>query len=247
MNKISRVLVQPVKNLVMKIHVELLKEKEGKVTNFHNVFTFGSKTYLRVDLQSFVTIEMTDGEWSKDKSVLIDQRNMYQVIKGFEKSLENIYNGDVFAVNKEGKTVIHKDSIEKNTVKIYNMGNSNRLILRPSIIYDNDDMTYEGVVLYINKTENYVELPIDAFEALYFTLKKVDLFVYSQALLNYYLGTLRAMQVENKIIDKPSTPRSRKNIFNDEFVKSNLNDNNVLSDYNKEKQSESKYETLDGE
>jgi len=223
--KISRLLAQPVRNLLLRIHVKLVSEKEGRKENFHNIFTIEGNSFLKLDLQSFLTLELKKGEWSKDKVIIIDQRNLYQIIKGFEKCLDGIYNGGVFAVTKNNKIVIYSDMVEKHTVRIFNIGGNQRLVLKPAIIYDDSDVSYEGVILYINKTENFVELPIDAFESLYHTLTKIDMFVYSQMLLNYYVAALKNEKVElRQVTVENKKPQRRVSVFETEqkeFVKSN--------------------------
>lgn len=154
---------------------------------------------LQLDLQSFLTLELKDTMWTKDKTVLLDQRNIYQVIKAFEKIIDSIYNGGLFAVTKSNKTIMYKEDIDKHTQRIYNIGTHQRMIVHPALIYDEaEDTEYEGVMLYLNKSENFVELPIDAFEALYYTLKQVNMFVYSQLLVNYYMSSIQNDKVEIK-------------------------------------------------
>lgn len=229
LQKISRVIIQPVRDLQLRIHVKLLNEKDGRVENFHNVFEYGNNKYGKVDLQSFLTLDYSGGDKSnwQSKSIMINQKNIFQVITGFEKMRKAILDDDVFAVNAKGESVIYKkENAEKSVQRIYNLGNNNRLVISPAIIFDEEaNKTYEGVILYINKTENYVELPIDAFEALYYALKQVNLFVYSQLLVNYYLASVGA-----ELESKPSTetevkkkPRSNSHILvSEERVTSTL-------------------------
>jgi hypothetical protein len=186
---------------MLRIHVKLIQEKnDGRKENFHNVFVSDDKKgYLTLDLQSFLTLEIKDGDWAPDKSILIDQKNIYQIIKGFEKSLDAIYNGGIFAVNKRNETIMYKDMAEKHTNRIYNLGMNQRLIIQPAVIFDENETTYEGAILYINKMDNYVELPIDAFEALYHTLKETNMFVYSQLLVNYYMSSINKVEVKQTV------------------------------------------------
>lgn len=225
-------MLYPARNFVLRIHVKLINDKgEGRKENFHNIFTTEGKGYLQLDLQSFLTLEIRDGQWAPDKSILIDQRNIYQIIKGFEKSLDNIYNGGIFAIDgKTGETISYKDKRVENTVRIYNLGMNQRVVIEPAVIHDAQDNTnYEGVILYINKTENYVELPIDAFEALYHTIKETNLFVYSQALVNYYMTTIKGEKVEIKEVNMDNKPKPKKkhplatsSTTEDEFTKASI-------------------------
>jgi hypothetical protein len=197
-DKISRVLIQPTKGLSLRMHIKLLKEKDGRKENFHNIFSFNNNKYLKLDLQSFLTLEIIEGDWDKDKTIFIDQKNIYQIIKGFKKMIDSIYDNGIFAVNKRDEIVIYKDMVEKYTQKIFNIGGNQKMIIKPAIIYDDNEVSYEGVILYINRSEYYAELSIDAFESLYYALSKVDIFAYSQQLLNYYMSCVKDQKVELK-------------------------------------------------
>ena len=52
--------------------------------------------------------------------------------------------------------------------------------------------------MYINKKSNYIELPIQALEAMYQTLKDVNFFIYSQLLINYYLISANKIEPKTK-------------------------------------------------
>lgn len=226
-DKISRLLLQPVRHLALKVHIKLLHEKEGRKENFHNLFSMKGNKYLKIDLQSFLTLELNDGQWAKDKSIIIDQKNIFQLIRGFKRVVDGIYNGNIFAMNKNKEIIIYKDQQEKYTEKIFNLGGNQKIIVRPAIIYDDTDTSYEGVVLHINKYDNFVELPIDAFEALLYTLEKVDLFVYSQQLLNYYMSCVKDQKVELKetTVETKTTVQKKQHVLfapDQEEVKSTL-------------------------
>jgi hypothetical protein len=209
--KITRVLLHLTRTCALRIHVKLVNERDGRKENFHNLYVSDDKKgYLNLDLQSFLTLEIKDGVWAPDKSILINQRNIFQVIKGIEKSLEGIYNGGIFAVKKNGEIISYKEEREKHTVRIYNLGNNQRLVIEPAVILDENETTYEGVIMYINKTENYVELPIDLFEALYHTLKETNLFVYSQALANYYISSINKVEAKQVVSGGGETKKPRK-------------------------------------
>lgn len=209
MKKITAMLLQPTKNLHLKIHVKLFNELgDGRKENFHKIFTMDNgESIFQLDLQSFITIELKDGNWSKDKTVILDQKNIYQVIASCKKILEGIYDGGIFAINKDKKIIMYSEERDKYTQKIYNIGTHQRMIMQPAVIYDDaEDNEYEGVVLYLNKTDNYVELPIDAFESIYYTLSQVNLFVYSSQLLNIYLNLVnKKVEINQTVVgNKPS-------------------------------------------
>lgn len=198
-NKITRVIIKPAKNCVLKIHIKLVnKRMDGKTENFQNVYINGNdEGTLALDFQSLITLELKDGEWEREKTICITQNNIYQLIKGMERVINKFYNEKIFAVKKgTNEIVMYKDKAQECTERIYNLGMNQRMIIQPSIIYDNNDLSYEGVVMYLNKTANFIELPIDAFESLYYALKQINIFEYSQSLLNYYISSVKNEKVE---------------------------------------------------
>lgn len=189
--KISRTILNIQKNLSLKLHVKLVSvDENGQTRLFHNEYEYEGSNYIKIDNMPFMTLDMRekDIEWDKSHSIMITPMNIVHVVKGMERLLEAIYGDDVFAVDRNDKIVIYKDMVEKHTEKIFNLGMNQRLVLKPAIILDHNDTEMEGVLLYINKPENVVELSIDAFESLLYNLQKIDLFTYSQLLINYYVS-----------------------------------------------------------
>lgn len=221
-DKLSSVICQPSRNLVLKVHAKLLYEKEGRKENFHQLFTFKGNNYCKLDLQSFLTLEIKDEEeWTREKTLIIDQNNLFHILKGLSKSLDYIYKGEVFAMNKNNEVIIFKDKQDKCTVKLFNLGNNQRLVIKPAVIYDDNDISYEGIILYFNKSAIYTELTIDAFESFIFNLKQVNIFIYSRLLLSNYLSLLKNNETRES---KPKVINNQNNIFteNKEEVKTNI-------------------------
>lgn len=211
--KFTRVISQPVKGLVYKMHLKIinLDKETGRIDNFHNLFCIEGKKYLKLDLQSFLTLELSSEFWSPDKTLLIDQRNIHKLVKGFTMMKKALYTNDIFATNKNNEVVIYKDMAERYTVNIQ-MGRTTGFILKPTIIYDENELSYEGVLLFINKTENYVELSIDAFEALCYAIEKTDIFTYSQSMINYFTNFYKDNVEKEK---REVYFNKRKDIFNE--------------------------------
>ena len=200
------------KNFILKAHVKLTTEKDNIKENYYSIYNFNNNKYMKINVFPFLTLEINDKEWSKDKTIMITQSNLFQIVKSFKKILNNIYHGDVFAMNKQEEIVIYKDKVIEYTEKIFNLGYNQKIIISPAIVYDENETTYEGVVIYLNTTSNFVTLPIDCFEALVYNLEKIDLFVYSQMLLNFYMTTLKNNEKEN---NEPVKRFNNKNIFKD--------------------------------
>ena len=221
--RISRIILQPVKNFTLKINVKLYQEKNNKIESYHKEFEFNKIKYLTLNPSAYLSLDINnkEEEWDKSKSIMITQRNIYQLIKNFKIMLDNMYKDDIFAMNSKGEIIIYSDMVNKYIIKIYNLGLNQRMIIKPAIVYDENEVSYEGIIMYINNSDNFVELPIDAFESLFYTLSKIDIHTYSQQLLNYYVSCLDKEEDLNNIsiVNKKYHPISDVNNKEKEEVK----------------------------
>lgn len=207
-DKITRVLLQTNKHLVLKIHCKTTKTINGVKQDFNNIFDYGENTYLKMDYLTFLTLELVDGtEWDKSKNLVITSKNLFQIQQGLKTMINSLRNGDIYKARKKVNSdnssymelFIYTEDVKNNTLVIKLLGDSNnRLGLQPCIVTDECECQYEGVRLLINKQINSVEITLEELEAIYYTLSKVDLFLYGQSLINYYMTHLKDRAIEVK-------------------------------------------------
>lgn len=183
--KIIRVLYTYNK-LNVKLHVKILSDKNEPL---HVEYEYGKKKYVKLDNFAYLTIDMMEpGEWDQSKSIMVTQYNIHTILSSINKVINSIYKSDIFAVKSNGDIVIYKDKAIAAKQQISLTAPNGAMLIEPTIVYDDNDVGYEGVNLYINKPDNIVQLPIHYLEALKYTLEKIDLFHYSQMLLNYFVS-----------------------------------------------------------
>lgn len=207
--KISRDILNIGRKLIIKMNVSLVNETKNCIYQYEK--PGGSKQRgITLTPGSFISFEYKDGNWSKDKSIIINELNLAKVVKGFKNVHKNVYDGDIFAQDKLGKVIIYKEKAHECTEHI-RLGTQN-ILLQPAIILDDSGLTYEGVIMYINNTENYVEMPIDWFDGIIRTLDKIDMFMYSQALLNFYVSFKDNKELMESVeVNKFSTKKAKEN------------------------------------
>lgn len=197
--KISREILNLGKKLSVKMNVVLLGDNnKWFITQFSRP---GIPSQKGINLNSgcFISFEYKLGTWSKDKTILINELNLSKVVKGFKNIHKNVYDGEIFAQNKQGKVIIYNDRARECTEHI-RVGTQN-MLLQPAIITDDSGLTYEGIILYMNNMDNAIELPIDWLDGIIHVLDKIDMFMYSQALLNFYIayqGSDKSNTIETK-------------------------------------------------
>lgn len=194
--KISREILNLGRKLSIKLNVALVGDNNSSFINMYAKPNSQTMKGISLSPNAFITFEYKEGAWSKDKTIIINELNLAKVVKGFKNVHKHVYEGDIFAQNKKGEVVIYADRAKECTVHI-GLGNQN-MLLQPAVITDDSGLTYEGVILYINNSENVIELAIDWFDGIIRVLDKIDIFAYSQALLNFYIGLKENEKIMNE-------------------------------------------------
>lgn len=225
--KISKEILKVNRFLSIKFHVNL----DSSYTSYNQQTTIpliseytnaSNQKSLNINNTGFMTFELRIPgiDWSKDQSIMVFETMLYRVIKGFGVMKKYLYEGEMFAINKQDEITLYSDKAKEKSVLI-NVSNGQRIYLSPAVIKDDNDLTYEGVIMYINNTANLVELPIDEFESICHLLSKIDYFLYSQSLINMYINYYPNKEVyeEYKLETKKKT-KPKANIFNNLVVTS---------------------------
>lgn len=183
--KLTRTILQ-YPNLILKLHVKL-KNENGI---FHSEYSYGNNKYISINANGFLTLELPkdkdNNEYDPTKSFIIGTGNIGNVVTRMKKVLKNIYNEDIFAI-KDNKVIIYNDMAKQYTEQITIPRLGQGLLIRPSVVYDENETTYEGVTIYVNNSNNAISLSIDEYENLIYILEKIDIVNISQLLLNYYM------------------------------------------------------------
>lgn len=205
-HKIIRPLFQS-KELSLRLHVVLYDDQNG---GCQYEFKFGNKKYVRLDPSVYLTMDIRKEniEYDRSSSVLIGRGNLHIYRKSFKQMLDNIYNEAIFA-NKGNTIISYQDMVDRFTEKIVIPKLNSVTLLRPAVVYDENEVSYEGVNIFINKNENMASLFIDEFETLVDILMSVDLVLYSQSLINYCVSVYddittisQPKQIENQLHQK---------------------------------------------
>lgn len=154
----------------------------------HKEYDFNNKVYTHINYQSHITMEIvTDNNLTNDMShsMMITERNMFAVVNFLNKTINHIYRDDLYAM--QNKKLILYDDIAKQCREVVQTP-TGILMSKPTIIYDENEMAYEGVSLFINNTHNMIDIPIDSLEAIRYNILKVDFILYTNSILNYYIN-----------------------------------------------------------
>ena len=202
--KISRGIIK-LKNLELRLHVNMFS-KDKKY--YHNEYTYDDKTYIKLTPYTFLTLDMYIEDLDfKDTNIFISQSSLVQVKNGFKRMLDNIYRQKIFAM-RNNEVITYPDMVKKYTEVIKLVDISKAIVIEPSVVYDENEVSYEGVTIYLNRKDVFTQLPISESESLVYARDKVDLFIYSQLLINYFKS-----KENNSNNVSTHKPRPTKNIF----------------------------------
>jgi hypothetical protein len=203
--------------------MKVVKETRiGETESIVKVFNFNDKNYMKIEPSCFVTMDIkgNDGDW--DKGLFITNNNIYHVTNAFGTMLDNMRTEDLYGIGSNNKLIIYVDKVKKCTVNLFNIGGQQRLLLTPTILYDEVEHTYEGCQLTINNADNYFDLTIDALESVHYILSKIDLFSYGAQLYQMYMTTIEKGEVSP--VSMPTKP-NRKHILLDNPVEDSVRSN----------------------
>lgn len=228
--KITRTLLT-FKTMTMKLHVKLKGDNDKFSFKYHNETEYLSQRYLSLNPSVFLTIDVIDKEndygFDKSKSLIITQRSIFQLIMFFRRLVKSMYTKDLF-MTKGNEIIIHND-IANDVKELLQLSQNSVIGGIPAIIYDENEISYEGVHLFINKTANIIPLTFTELETVLYTLEKIDLFHYSQLLLNYYVSYYRDELSKNNQSVSNSYSKNR-------FIWDEKEPDTVTSNFSKEKE-----------
>jgi len=224
--KLSRIILQ-YPSLILKLNVKIKNEN----STFHNEFSFGDKKYINININSYLTLEVPktteNQDYDPSKSFLIGLGNIGNVVKKLKNVLNNIYKENIFAI-QNNNVIAYEDMVKKYTEQITIPRLGQALLIKPAVIYDENETSYEGVNIYVNNSNNIISLSIDEYENFVYVLEHIDLFSYSQMLLNYFI-----VYASNK--DKINNFNMRKITYRNKTIDWNIeNTGKVTSNYRKE-------------
>ena len=155
---------------------------------------------LYMTYPAFLTLQLPSeyGKgFDKEKRLIINAQFQLAFIEALEKFIEIFKRDDVFYLSG-GKLCMYQLKPEHIiTVKL----KDSYVEFRPSIV-EYMNMVYEGGEITLNHIGNSGQLTYQELKLLHFYLKKADLFMYSQLLLNY-------MGKSNLLLSDAEKERSR--------------------------------------
>lgn len=194
----------------IKMYVPLFKSQENKsiITDWAKEVSpvITEHSYFIDDYAMVIIDNIGKGldkslEWRK-QHLTMTQKNQYIFIKAFKDILKIMYQEKDIFYMKDGKLHLYNLS-DEDIVKVFNAGSNNVFELRPAVIVDDDGEEYEGASLCINATSNIGPLVLDEIHAMVHILERIDIFLYSQSLINFYYSYVSKADANKVLVKRP--------------------------------------------
>lgn len=122
-----------------------------------------------IDVRSKVTLTLMHKK-TKDK-FHINQISHFSIVRSLQIAVEWFYDNakkDMFVINEKGQLVFNNDYNE--LIVTMSSTENEHIEIRPIVNDTVLERGKEGVIIFINRSESYIILDRQEFEALYFTL-----------------------------------------------------------------------------
>lgn len=190
--KVTSDIFKPSSNMILRHCVKLASRKQdGRRELFHSEFTYmSSASYtdtkflksIKLKFNSYLLLEEVDKhkDWTSKESVMINVMGLVSLSRVLRKVTRWFDMDDLYYLNKGRLHLNPKYSKLSEIVKI----SGKVLAFEPTVIIK-DDEEYEGVLMYVNNKTTTAKLTLDRLDALYYTIKNMDLYQAGLSVIAY--------------------------------------------------------------
>lgn len=203
-------------NSTMKLKFGLIIESEedkkyinNQNNKLINKFNYNGNDYLRINPHPFIVIDIsssnkTDG-WNSNLSVSLNRMSQYKLIQSLKKFIYNFSNYKNLFYYDNSILVLNQSLVNDASI---NVSTTSKMIrLQPCVVPDeeNQELTYEGAIFFINNMQNFSYLTYDELKYLLWELERIDMSLMSINLIE--MTRLCLHDEVNKIKVKPSVEK----------------------------------------
>ena len=183
------------KNCKVKFSVIMTNDIDLKTKYVQKViskFSFKGNDYLKISPHPYVTIDISrtagNKEWDPNAVLNLNKKDLYVFVSHLQKMFKvfsdekNLFYYENYDGNN--KLMCNKDIANQHIDKFY--CNNKVVCMQPAVVdaTDNDNAEYEGILMAINRYDNYVYLTYSEIDYLLYELKKIDIHNLTMSLIN---------------------------------------------------------------
>lgn len=179
-------------NTILRLNVTLAKRSDdGSRIGYHSEYTYNTDKYTNINrvatmrrrFDYYLSIENNKSDSNGYKEfIMIRVQDIYyfrdklnNITKWFyDKEFENIYaykGTELFVLGR--------------VFEVIELMGGKWIRIEPTIIYNDSKQGKEGLRIYLSNENNFVDIEIDRFMGLVYTINSIDMFTCAQNLINY--------------------------------------------------------------
>lgn len=181
-------------NTILRMNVILGKKlDDGRRYFYHSEFMYSTNKYIdtnrlitmRRSFEYYLTIENIKNTSDREKeSIMIRVQDMLHMRHMLDKAYKWFTSDqfrDLFAYSKSKLVILGKI----DPIIISGLPAGKKITIEPTVV-QYDSSYYEGVRIYLNNNNNYIDMTVDRFMGLIYLINTIDLYQSAQLLLNYH-------------------------------------------------------------
>lgn len=184
-----------------------------------SAYEYGGKNYIKIKPSSYMLLKIKEEKnegWSINNSISLNPKARFDFLFFMRKFLMSFRDPDLFYyTDNHTKLVVNPECRQKYSFVLFN-GSNKSLRMEPAVISpnnENEDIFYEGAILYINGYDNFVYLTYAEAEYLYNEIKETNMKLLSLMLLKFVpqaqiSGNYEEVKVTKNDLDNEETKDS---------------------------------------
>ena len=172
-------------------------------------FNDNGNDYLRINPHPFIVIDISSMNknegWNANMSVSLNRMGQYKFVQSLKKFIRDFSNYKNLFYYENNKLIVNQSVVNEVSMNIST--NSKIIRLQPCVVPDeeNQELVYEGAILFINNMQNYAYLTYDELNYLLWEIERIDMTVLSLEILD--IVKLYYDEKTDKVIVPPSVER----------------------------------------
>lgn len=204
--RFNKVIFRPCKGLILK-HQVVFGDKDNRSQKRKSElfrYDFPTDKYsdvtevssLTLDTSDFVIFERqtSDREAERDK-VYVSYPHIFKIRSGLKRAMQWFYADkyeNLFI--HENDDIIFNSDFKEERIEMYGLVGNKSIILVPDVV-EIETQLYEGVTMFLNSQDVYVQMTLDQLEALHDFFQHFDLYL-SSVMVSNYVAQLSAENIE---------------------------------------------------
>lgn len=168
------------KSMKIKFGLIIHGDNGDKINRLINKFNYMGNDYFKVSPTPFITLDISDNStktegWCSNNMVNLNRYGLYRFVSNLKRlvyDMNSPANQGLYFISN-GHKIVNKNIVNLCR-KTFRVSNDKVISMEPCVVVD-ENVEYDGCILYINSYSYYTYLTLEEMEYLLNELDKIDL------------------------------------------------------------------------